>query len=211
MSTMLGVSKSNAQAVHPLSFAMLQWVVSSNRSHLVRLGREKHLACMGTPHQFLLLSAPPEVEEAFSAKKAQKGTVWAFHGSRSENWHAILRQGVRNLSGTAGQLNGAAYGPGVYVSPTAAMSLGYSQIRGAVARAANNNNNNNNNNRARNEEDGGVFLDGGEFYCLSICEIISGAEKRHNTSVWTIVDDTQIVTRFFMVWPPGTSTQEATK
>ena len=188
MSTMLGVSKSKVQDVHPLSFAMLQWVVSSNRSHLVRLGREKHLACMGTPHQFLLLSAPPEVEEAFSAKKAVKGTVWAFHGSRSENWHAILRQGVRNMSGTAGQLNGAAYGPGVYVSPTASMSLGYSQMHGMAGgprrRVANNNNNNNNNdntnNKAKSEDDGEMFLDGGAFYCLSICEIIAGAEKRHN-------------------------------
>jgi hypothetical protein len=136
-----------------------------------------------------------------------QGTVWAFHGSRSENWHAILRQGVRNLSGTAGQLNGAAYGPGVYVSPTASMSLGYSQMRGATAgRMAGNNNN-----VKAADEEGAMFLDGGEFYCLSICEIISGAEKRHNAGVWTIVDDTQIVTRFFMVWPPGTSTAAATR
>jgi hypothetical protein len=78
---MLGVSKSKAQQVHPLSFAMLQWVVSSNRSHLVRLDKEKHLACMGTPHQFLLLSAPPEVEEAFSAKKAKSVSRLSFHVS----------------------------------------------------------------------------------------------------------------------------------
>jgi hypothetical protein len=137
-----------------------------------------------------------------------QGTVWAFHGSRSENWHAILRQGVRNLSGTAGQLNGAAYGPGVYVSPTAAMSLGYSQMHGAMA--ARGGNNNNAAAKAA-DEDGVMFLDGGSFYCLAICEIVSGAEKRHNASIWTIVDDTQIVTRFFMVWPPGTSAQAAMK
>jgi hypothetical protein len=116
---------------------------------------------------------------------------------------------VRNLSGTAGQLNGAAYGPGVYVSPTAAMSLGYSQMHGAMAARAGGNNNNAAAKAA--DEDGVMFLDGAHFNCLAICEIIMGAEKRHNASVWTIVDDTQIVTRFFMVWPPGTSAQAAMK
>ncbi len=172
MSTMMEVSKNKVPDVHRLSYPMMQWVVSSNRSHLVKLGPEKHLACMGTPHQFLLLSAPPEVEEIFAARKKAKGTVWAFHGSRTENWHAILRQGVRNMSGTKGQLNGAAYGPGVYVSPTASMSLNYSQAvgRGAVTAGK----------KGGDGSGSGEFLDGGEFFCMSICEIIAGAETRHN-------------------------------
>lgn len=45
---------------------------------------------------------------------------------------------------------------------------------------------------------------------MAICEIIKGAEKRHGT-IWTVVDDRQLVTRFFLVWPPGTKTDAAAR
>ncbi len=71
------------------------------------------------------------------------------------------------MSGTKGQLNGAAYGPGVYVSPTASMSLGYSGMHYMAPRAAG----------AVAQEN--EFLEGA-FFCMAIVEIIAGAEKRHN-------------------------------
>lgn len=61
----------------------------------------------------------------------------AFHGSYTENWHSsmdcswvlftpvVLRNGLRNASGTKFQLHGAAYGSGIYISPHAAVSFGY--------------------------------------------------------------------------------------
>lgn len=87
---------------HPLALPLVSWVVNSNRSHLVKLDSEngKHIACLGTKHQFLLLSAPPEVEATFSALKQEHGSIWAFHGSRTENWHSILRNGLKNMTGT---------------------------------------------------------------------------------------------------------------
>lgn len=178
--------------IHHLSNPLLQWIVGSNRSHLIRLEEGQQLKCMDTKYQYMLLSAPPEVEEAFSIEKEKKGSVWAFHGSRTENWHCILRSGLRNMSGTKGQLNGAAYGPGVYVSPAASLSMGYSTMFNIGAAAPKN--------RGGSEDKG---LDESGFNCMAICEIIKGAEKRHNASVWTVVDDTKIVTRFFIVIPPG--------
>ncbi len=59
ISTMMEVARSRVPDVHPLSYPLLQWIVSSNRSHLVKLSPEKFLPCMGTKFQFLLLSAPP--------------------------------------------------------------------------------------------------------------------------------------------------------
>jgi len=44
------------------------------------------------------------------------GSFFAFHGSSIENWHAIIRTGLRNASGTKLQVNGAAYGKGIYLS-----------------------------------------------------------------------------------------------
>lgn len=73
---------------------------------------------MATPHQYLLLSAPPEKETIFRELKAKHGSTFAFHGSSMENWHSILRRGLVNASGTRLQLNGAAYGSGIYLSPS---------------------------------------------------------------------------------------------
>ncbi|GMS80631.1 hypothetical protein PENTCL1PPCAC_2806, partial [Pristionchus entomophagus] len=43
-----------------------------------------------------------------------------------ENWHSIIRSGLKNMSGTKYQLVGAAYGAGIYLSNASSMSAGYS-------------------------------------------------------------------------------------
>jgi hypothetical protein len=53
-------------------------------------------------------------------------------GSSIENWHCILRQGLKNASGTKLQVNGAAYGNGIYLSPHFGTSLGYCKIMGVA-------------------------------------------------------------------------------
>ena len=67
-----------------------------------------------TRHQLVMLSAPPERQARFEELRAQHGSRFVWHGSRPENWHAILRTGLRNASGTSLQLHGAAYGAGIY-------------------------------------------------------------------------------------------------
>ena len=47
--------------------------------------------------------------------------------SSGENWHRIIRTGLVAASGTSLQIHGAAYGPGVYLSPQCQLSLGYSK------------------------------------------------------------------------------------
>lgn len=78
---------------------------------------------MGTRHQYLLLSAPPEKENIFRELKEKHGSTYAFHGSSVENWHSILRKGLVNASGTRLQVNGAAYGSGIYLSPSVCFIL----------------------------------------------------------------------------------------
>ena len=49
-------------------------------------------------HQFVVVY-PSETERRFQqAKERLQGSVWAFHGSRSESWHCILRTGLKNLT-----------------------------------------------------------------------------------------------------------------
>lgn len=60
-----------------------------------------------------------------------KGHVsYLFHGSKSENWHSILRNGLKICSGTQLQVNGAVHGSGIYFSDSASMALGYSGYHG---------------------------------------------------------------------------------
>lgn len=63
---------------------------------------------MKSEHQYLMLSSPPEKRIKFAALRQQYGSFYAFHGSSMENWHAIMRQGLKNLSNTKLMTTGAA-------------------------------------------------------------------------------------------------------
>ena len=52
-------------------------------------------------------------------------------GSPLENWHSILRHGLMNASDTKYQVNGRVHGSGIYISPLAGHSFGYSRMDGA--------------------------------------------------------------------------------
>ncbi|XP_008587318.1 PREDICTED: poly [ADP-ribose] polymerase 8 [Galeopterus variegatus] len=65
----------------PLAHPLLQWVISSNRSHIVKLPVNRQLKFMHTPHQFLLLSSPPAKESNFRAAKKLFGSTFAFHST----------------------------------------------------------------------------------------------------------------------------------
>jgi poly [ADP-ribose] polymerase 6/8 len=117
----------NLYSCHPLSYPLMTWLLGSNRTHLKKLSSKERISEMETEHQYYLLSATPEKEEKFQKYKKQYGSLWAFHGSGLANWHAIFRNGLKNMSGTSGQLNGAAYGSGIYLASESATSFGYAR------------------------------------------------------------------------------------
>lgn len=53
---------------------------------------------------------------------------YLFHGSKWQNWYSILRNGLKNCSGTHLMTAGAAYGPGVYLSDNINLSYGYGLV-----------------------------------------------------------------------------------
>uniref|UniRef100_A0A673GM42 Poly [ADP-ribose] polymerase n=1 Tax=Sinocyclocheilus rhinocerous TaxID=307959 RepID=A0A673GM42_9TELE len=118
--------KKQMDKLDPLAHPLLQWIISSNRSHIVKLPSSRQLKFMHTSHQFLLLSSPPAKEARFRTTRKLHGSTFAFHGSHIENWHSILRNGLVNASYTKLQLHGAAYGKGIYLSPISSISFGYS-------------------------------------------------------------------------------------
>ncbi|XP_076589330.1 protein mono-ADP-ribosyltransferase PARP6-like isoform X1 [Chaetodon auriga] len=73
--------KKQMDKIDPLAHPLLQWILASNRSHIVKLPLNRQLEFMHTPHQFLLISSPPSKEARFQTAKKLYGSTFAFHGS----------------------------------------------------------------------------------------------------------------------------------
>lgn len=71
--------------------------------------------------QTFAIKYPSYIEDKFNVQTPE----YFFHGSGIENWHSILRNGIKNASGTKLQVNGAAFGSGVYLGADATTSYGY--------------------------------------------------------------------------------------
>jgi ubiquitin-protein ligase len=59
----------------------------------------------------------------------QDNFTYLFHGSPFHNWHSILRNGLKNYSGTDKMTTGAAWGNGVYLSDNLQVSYTYTGAR----------------------------------------------------------------------------------
>jgi len=193
--------KTQLDKSHPYAYSLLQWIISSNRSHIVKLSVDKHVKSMVTAHQYVLLSAAPEKEVIFRENKTKHGSCFAYHGSSIENWHSIMRVGLKNASGTSLQVNGAAYGSGIYVSPQAATSFGYSKIGYGYGHGAN---------TKVKSATGNRFIDSANIYCIAICEIIN-KDIRKSGNIWVVPNSDHVVTRFFFVYSlaPGETVGKA--
>ncbi len=87
--------------------------------------------------QIWKITHPFYLENQFKEKTGGQTNSYLFHGSNSACWYSILRNGIKVLSNTSLQKNGAAYGPGIYVSDSYNFALGYSQRFGTANNSAN--------------------------------------------------------------------------
>eukprot|EP01080_Neovahlkampfia_damariscottae_P008754 gene8754-702_t len=175
----------NLYKCHPLAFPLIQWLLGSNRTHLKKLNKKESIKEMNTTHQYYLLSATPEKEEKFQKYKKQYGSLWAFHGSGLANWHAIFRNGLKNMSGTSGQLNGAAYGKGIYLAAESATSFGYSRTGNVWCNSQ---------------------IEDDDVLCIALCEIIKHPCTWLMPNPYYVISNEDLVmTRYFFFFPGGTS------
>lgn len=125
--------------INPLCFPLLRWILRSNRSSLALLPPAKQVKGMKTKLQFQVVTAFPELEQKFQSwkeqarqmgkgivripgqgskaatkKGRQSGSYNAWHGSPINNFHSILRTGLRG-----------GHVPGIYHAQNAATSFGY--------------------------------------------------------------------------------------
>ncbi len=119
---------------------LLRWIIASNRSCIMQVDRASSASAAGMEDgvsgmegwmQFRFAQGAPDKEQRFMdcvkevSSRLHLGaypTLFAWHGSPLPNWHSIVREGLHfNYT-----LHGRAFGHGVYMSPHAATSIGYS-------------------------------------------------------------------------------------
>ncbi|CAC5414246.1 PARP6_8 [Mytilus coruscus] len=186
--------KKTLDSKNKLCYPLLQWIITSNRSHIVKLTPEKRIPFMKTPFQYLLHSSPPAKEAAFREAKEKYGSTFAFHGSAVENWHSIIRQGLIVASGTNKQVNGAAYGKGIYLSPNAGTSFGYSRMYASGG------------SKKKSENRSERFLrgDNNTLFCIALCEVITWPQLKKSGQIWVCPESDYVCTRFFFVYEEAT-------
>lgn len=199
--------KKQMDMADPLAHALLQWIIASNRSHIVKLPLNRQLEFMHTPHQYLLISSPPAKEVRFQSARKLYGSTFAFHGSHIENWHSILRNGLVNASYTKLQLNGAAYGKGIYLSPISSISFGYSDMGKGQHQIPSKEeliNKYNRNNTIEQERPGqGRFIQNRNLNCIALCEVITSKDLQKHGNIWMCPISDHVCTRFFFVYENG--------
>ncbi|XP_051726178.1 protein mono-ADP-ribosyltransferase PARP6 isoform X3 [Ctenopharyngodon idella] len=199
--------KKQMDKLDPLAHPLLQWIISSNRSHIVKLPLSR-LKFMHTSHQFLLLSSPPAKEARFRTAKKLYGSTFAFHGSHIENWHSVLRNGLVNASYTKLQLHGAAYGKGIYLSPISSISFGYSGMGKGQHRMPTKDElvqryNRMNTMPQQSRPIQSRFLQSRNLNCIALCEVITSKDLQKHGNIWVCPVSDHVCTRFFFVYEDG--------
>ena len=104
-----------------------------------------------------------------------------------------MRNGLFSASGTEFQVNGAAYGSGIYLSPSAQVSLGYSRmsLSGAAGDCEKKLKELDNSSQSQ-------FI-GNSPGCMAICEVVDH-DIQKSGDIWVQPHEDHVITRFFIVF-----------
>ncbi|ETO35537.1 hypothetical protein RFI_01525 [Reticulomyxa filosa] len=192
--------KVNLTRKSPLLFPLLTWLITSNRAHLREL-RSKREKFQGLPNcfQFEFVTSSPEGEYTFQqlCKKAEahrgpgRGSVFAWHGSPMENWHTILRTGLKNMSNSNQMRNGAAFGSGIYLAPQSGTSYWYCESSQSDTWPLS----------MFNMEQGYARGKKGHgLYCLALCEVVNHEKLKDPCPHYVVPAEQWIITRYLFLF-----------
>lgn len=190
---------------------LVRWVMVSNRSYLVPLEPQNRISSLRTPYQYLLISAPPDKENKFQELKQQHGSTFAYHGSSAENWHSILRNGLKNATNSKLMTTGAAYGPGIYLATDTSISVAYSLrgpgVQGAGLQGVQEPEWPSDPERHKTGNRPIRRLD--NLLMLALCEVIDHPTLRKHGNIWVAPREETVMTRFFFVFSDGFRARES--
>ncbi|XP_016091049.1 poly [ADP-ribose] polymerase 6-like isoform X2 [Sinocyclocheilus grahami] len=198
--------KKQMDKLDPLAHPLLQWIISSNRSHIVKLPLSRQLKFMHTSHQFLLLSSPPAKEARFRTAKKLYGSTFAFH-FRYIKWSCAERVTLSSSSSLSSKLHGAAYGKGIYLSPISSISFGYSGMGKGQHRMPTKDElvqrYNRMNTMPQSRPIQSRFLQSRNLNCIALCEVITSKDLQKHGNIWVCPVSDHVCTRFFFVYEDG--------
>ncbi len=114
------------------------------------------------------ISYNPLIEKEYS----NLDLYYLFHGSSSSNWYGILRNGIKNCSGTSLMANGAVHGSGVYLSDSLNFSKAYSTR----------------------------FNKNHELLIIGVCQIKTNYTKYYKSpNIYTIDNDSELLLRHIII------------
>lgn len=64
----------------------------------------------------------------FEIARKKYGSVIAYHGSPTCNWHPILQNGLQNMSHTKLSTSGSLFGEGIYLSSNLAVCKNFTKV-----------------------------------------------------------------------------------
>lgn len=190
----------------PLLWPLLRWLISTNRSYLIPL-RTKQEKFDGVPSsfQFKFVSYSPEREFMFkelSRKNNDCGTIWGFHGSPLQNWHTILRTGLKNMSNTKNMRNGSVYGNGIYLAPNSGTSYWYCEPSKSDTWPLSMFNKSDYYGRkiTTNTDPYNTKHTGHGLYCLALCEILNHPKLKSPEPYFVVPTESWVMIRYLFVF-----------
>lgn len=174
-------------------YKLLRYIIATNRLSLVKLDAEDRIESLtGTIDQYIITNHNPETLQFFNEEKAKHGSFFAFHGSATENWYSIVRNGLRNMSNSHLMTCGAAYGSGVYAAANFGTSLGYCRQPGSSSIWRPN------------------ILTNPPSLVMAIIEVIKGGYDKGN-GIYVIPNDRHIIPRYLLKFSNYSSSADANK
>jgi len=109
-------------------FSILKWLITSNPAIIINIKDPNifpELSNTATK-KYILQTGLINKEATFQKLKEKYGSFYVFSGSPLQNWHTILRTGLKILSNTKYMTTGAVYGSGIYSSSSFSVAASYS-------------------------------------------------------------------------------------
>jgi ubiquitin-protein ligase len=101
-----------------------------------------------------------------------KNVVYMFHGSPIHNWYSIMRNGLKNYSGTNMMSCGQAYGPGIYLASHIDFAYGYCYNRG-----------NNGNN---------------QYYIIGVVQVLNSSKYKKTEQIYVVPDESDVLLKYLV-------------
>ncbi|EAX85134.1 UBA/TS-N domain containing protein [Trichomonas vaginalis G3] len=164
------------------AYELIKWILLTNKSHFLALPNELKINEINARFQFLTLISSVQKEEEFKKLKQKYGSIYLWHGSGSDRWYSILRNGLKNCSGTKLMKNGNRHGDGIYFAKHIGISSCYMHQSQNVYKASKLSVNKN-------------------FNMIALCEVINDEKylTEHSNFCHTLTNEKLCIVRFLFI------------